>query len=182
MKDIFNEAAARNALFAKRYGMFFDQFCREAYQGLISAVKERTPVDYGVLRSAFESDSTASKRGNVYTISVANTAKSKGSNPAMYASHIEWGYQQKPGMILKMRMERGRLRFVAFLGYSFAYGKGEPTGEAEPDSDGNYVIVTRKRDVKGHHMLKDSIDDLSRTLPVLYAKRYGEFIKSVSWT
>lgn len=173
MVNLFKIALKSNENFKKRYIAFFQAFCEEVYEQLLTAVKERTPVDQGALRAAFQTDSTMAINGNTATITVHNSES--------YASHIEWGYQQKPGMILKMRMEAGRLRFVEFLGYSFAYGKGDPTGKQEPDEDGNYTIVTRKRDIPGVHMLKDSMDELAKTLPALYAKRFAAFKRSTPW-
>ncbi|MCK9453275.1 MAG: hypothetical protein M0Q90_16380 [Bacteroidales bacterium] len=180
MHNIFKKAALNHALYKKRFSMFFDDFCKEVFKELLAAIKERTPVDYGALRLGFD-DSNAKKIGNVYKFNIENTATSKGANPALYAAHIEWGYKQKPGMILKMRMESGRLRFVEFMGYSFAYGTGDPTGKAEPDEDGNYIIVTRKRDIKGKHMVKDSLYELASELPERFAKRFNAFNEASRW-
>lgn len=61
-------------------------------------------------------------------------------------------------MILKMKEERGKLRFLKFLGYSKKYGLGDPTGKAEPDEEGNVIIVTRKRFIKGRFMAREALE------------------------
>ena len=69
----------------------------------------------------------------------------------------------------------GKLRFVKYLGHTFTVGSGAPTGKAEPDENGIYTIVTRKRYIPGHHMLKDSVDEFKQELPKRYEKAFEVF-------
>lgn len=123
----------------------------------LAEVKKRTPVDYGALRNAWSLD-PITKQGKNYIIRVVNTQK--------YAPFIELGYAQRPGMLLRMRMKRGRLRFEEFLGYSHKYGVGDPTGKVEPDENGDYYICTRKRFIKGRFMARDGLAEMKRRIPV----------------
>lgn len=135
----------------------FIRYSKHIAGEFLAEVKKRTPVDYGALRNAWSLD-PISKVGNKYIIRVVN--------PQKYAPFIELGYAQRPGMILKMRMERGKLRFKAFLGYSYTYGIGDPKGKAEPDENGDYIICTRKRFIPGHFMARDGLAEMKRRLPI----------------
>lgn len=117
-------------------------------QKLRDEIAERTPVDMGDLRAKW-AVMPVEKQGNRYIIRV--------TNPAEYAAYVEFGYMQRPGMILKMIEEKGKLRFVKFLGYSAKYGIGDPTGKVEPDKDGYYTIITRKRFIKGQFMAREGL-------------------------
>ena len=136
---------------------------------LISEIKQRTPVDYGNLRNAWILEPVR-KTGNKYIIQALN--------PQKYAAYIEFGYMQRPGMLLRMRMERGKLRFQEMLGYSFAYGLGEPTGKAEPDENGDYIICTRKRFIPGHFMGRQGLAVVEKRLPG-YKKRLQKKIRQI---
>lgn len=111
----------------------------------------RTPVDMGDLRAKW-AIMPVNKIKNEYIISI--------TNPAEYAAYVEFGYMQRPGMILKMKEERGKLRFLNFLGYSQKYKMGDPTGKAKPDEEGNVVIVTRKRFIKGRFMARGALEEM----------------------
>ena len=119
----------------------------------VTETKERTPVDMGDLRAKWAA-MPVEKKGDKYIIKI--------TNPAEYAAYVEFGYMQRPGMILKMKEVKGKLRFVKFLGYSQKYGLGDPTGKAEPDEDGNVVIVTRKRFIKGRFMARDALEVMKK--------------------
>lgn len=166
-RNAFKDFEKKTALYKKKYKAFFNDFCEKNYQALIGAIAERTPVDFGVLREGWSRHSTmeATDGKVVYHI----------CNPADYAAHVEYGYHQKPGMILQMEMRMGRLRFVKYLGHTFKVGSGEPTGKAKPDENGMYTIVTRKRYIPGHHMLKDSVDEFKKELPKRYEKAFAAF-------
>lgn len=159
--------AAQTALYKKKYQAFFGDFCKRNYDALIGAIAERTPVDFGVLREGWAKHSTFTPGESKVVMTIYN--------PADYAAHIEYGYKQKPGMILKMKMHMGRLRFVEYLGHTFKVGTGNPTGHAEPDEDGYYTIVTRKRVIPGKHMVADSVAELKRELPVRYTQAFAAF-------
>lgn len=111
----------------------------------------RTPVDMGDLKQKWAM-MPVEKIENKYIISIAN--------PAKYAAYVEFGYMQRPGMILKMKEVKGKLRFIKFLGYSAKYRLGDPTGKAKPDEDGNIVIVTRKRFIKGRFMAREALEEM----------------------
>lgn len=166
-RNAFKDLAKKTALYKKRYKAFFNDFCERNYQSLISAVAERTPVDFGVLREGWSKHSTMVATGEKVVFTICN--------PADYAAHIEYGYHQKPGMILQMEMRMGRLRFVKYLGQTDKYGTGEPTGQAKPNKNGLYTIVTRKRFIPGHHMLKDSVDEFKKELPKRYEQAFAAF-------
>lgn len=166
-RNAFKDFAKKTALYKKKYKAFFNDFCERNYQSLIGAIVERTPVDFGVLREGWARHSTmeATDGKVVYHI----------CNPADYAAHVEYGYHQKPGMILQMEMRMGRLRFVKYLGQTENYGTGESSNQAKPDENGMYTIVTRKRYIPGHHMLKDSVDEFKKELPKRYEKAFAAF-------
>lgn len=159
--------AVDTALYKKKYQAFFSDFCEKNYDSLIGAIQERTPEDEGVLREGFAQHSTLSEEGGKVTMTIYN--------PADYAAHIEYGYKQKPGMILKMKMERGRLRFVEYLGRTFKVGSGDPQNKAEPDEEGFYTIVTRKRVIPGRHMVADSVSEMKKELPDRFEKAFSAF-------
>lgn len=171
--NIFDEALKRHLLFMKRYEAFFAAFCHEVFDRLLAEVKEHTPVDYGALREGFEAHSAVDATGSGYVLRIVN--------PSDYALHVEWGYLQKGGMVLQMRMERGRLRFQKFLGWAKQVKTGEPTGKAQPDEDGNYVIVTRERMIPGVHMVSNAMEKTLAELPALYAARFEAFRKTNPW-
>lgn len=123
-------------------------------QKLRDETATRTPVDMGDLRAKW-AIMPVEKKGNKYIISI--------TNPAEYAAYVEFGYMQRPGMILKMREEKGKLRFVEFLGYSKKYKLGDPTGKAEPNEKGELIIVTRKRFIKGRFMAREGLEETKRT-------------------
>ena len=168
-RNALKDFAKKTALYKKKYKAFFNDFCERNYQMLIGAIAERTPVDFGVLREGWARHSTMENAGEKVIFHIYN--------PADYAAHIEYGYHQKPGMILQMEQRMGRLRFVKCLGHTFKVGSGEPTGKAQPDENGMYTIVTRKRYIPGHHMLKDSIDEFKNELPVRYEKAFSAFYR-----
>lgn len=167
MQNSIKELAKRTALYKKKYKAFFNDFCEKNYQSLIGAIAERTPVDFGVLREGWARHSTLECTDGKVVFHIYN--------PADYAAHIEYGYHQKPGMILQMEMRQGRLRFVKYIGHTFKVGTGAPTGKAEPDENGIYTIVTRKRYIPGHHMVKDSVDEFKKELPSRYEKAFAAF-------
>jgi hypothetical protein len=171
--NIFDEAMIRHQLFIKRYEAFFSDFCHAVFDRLLAEVKEHTPVDYGALREGFEAHSSIDETGNGYVLRIVN--------PADYALHVEWGYLQKGGMILQMRMERGRLRFKEFLGRASKWGRGPSTGKAQPDANGDYVIVTRERKIPGVHMVSNAMEKTLAELPALYATRFEVFRKTTPW-
>lgn len=171
--NVFDEALQRHQLFVKRYEAFFSAFCHEVFDRLLAEVKEHTPVDYGALREAFEAHSSIDETGTGYVLRIVN--------PADYALHLEWGYLQKGGMVLQMRMERGRLRFKRFLGWAKQFKTGEPTGKAQPDEHGNYVIVTRERHIPGVHMVANAMRKTLDELPALYAQWFEQFRKTTPW-
>ena len=113
----------------------------------------RTPVDMGDLREKW-AVMPVEKKEDKYIISI--------TNPAEYAAYVEFGYMQRPGMILKMKEVKGKLRFIKFLGYSAKYGLGDPKGKAKPDEDGNIVIITRKRFIKGRFMAREALEDMKK--------------------
>ncbi len=166
-RNAIKDFAKKTALYKKKYKAFFNDFCERNYQSLIGAIAERTPVDFGVLREGWAKHSTMAATGEkvVFTI----------YNPADYAAHVEYGYHQKPGMILQMEMRMGRLRFVKYLGQTENYGTGESSNRAKPDKNGMYTIVTRKRYIPGHHMLKDSVDEFKKELPKRYEQAFSAF-------
>lgn len=165
--NAFKELTKKTALYRKKYKAFFNDFCEKNYQLLIGAIAERTPVDFGVLREGWSKHSSMESSGEKIIFHICN--------PADYAAHVEYGYHQKPGMILQMEMRMGRLRFVKYLGHTFKVGSGEPTGNAKPDENGLYTIVTRKRYIPGHHMLKDSVDEFKKELPKRYEQAFSAF-------
>ena len=166
-RNAFKDFAKKMALYKKKYKAFFNNFCEKNYQSLIGAIAERTPVDFGVLREGWAKHSTMVATGEkvIFTI----------YNPADYAAHVEYGYHQKPGMILQMEMSNGHLRFVKYLGQTEKYGTGESSNQVKPDKNGMYTIVTRKRYIPGHHMVKDSIDEFKKELPKRYEKAFAAF-------
>ncbi len=118
-------------------------------QVLLDETRERTPADQGDLRMKW-AQMPVEKKGDRYFIKI--------TNPAQYAAFVEFGYMQRPGMILKMKEDgKGRLRFVEFLGYSAKYGLGEPTGKVPPDKDGYVTIITRKRFIAGRFMAREGL-------------------------
>lgn len=137
IEQIHNQIAQDLIIGAKQLG-----------QKLRDEIAGRTPVDMGDLRAKW-AVMPVEKQGNRYIIRV--------TNPAEYAAYVEFGYMQRPGMILKMKEEKGKLRFVKFLGYSAKYGIGDPTGKVKPDADGNYTIITRKRFIKGRFMAREGL-------------------------
>lgn len=171
--NIFDEAVIRHQLFVKRYEVFFTTFCHEVFDRLLAEVKEGTPVDYGALREAFEAHSSVDETLTGYVLRIVN--------PADYALHIEWGYLQKGGMILKMRMERGRLRFKEFLGWAKTFKTGDSSAKAKPDENGDYVIVTRQRQIPGVHMVANAMEKTTAELPAFYAARFEQFRKTTPW-
>ena len=166
-RNALKDFAKKTALYKKKYKAFFNDFCEKNYQALIGAIAERTPVDFGVLREGWSRHSTieATDGKVVYHI----------CNPADYAAHVEYGYHQKPGMILQMEMSKGRLRFVKYLGQTGNYGTGESSNQVKPDKNGMYTIVTRKRYIPGHHMVADSIAEFKKELPKRYEKAFAAF-------
>ena len=166
-RNALKDFAKKTLLYKKKYSAFFKDFCERNYQSLIGAITELTPVDFGVLREGWARHSTMETIDAkvVYHI----------YNPADYAAHVEYGYHQKPGMILQMEMRMGRLRFVKYLGQTENYGSGSSSSQATPAPDGTYTIVTRKRYVPGHHMLKDSVDEFKKELPKRYEKAFEAF-------
>jgi hypothetical protein len=166
-RNAIKDFAKKTALYKKKYKAFFNDFCDKNYQMLIGAIAERTPVDFGVLREGWSRHSAMENQGEKIIFHIYN--------PADYAAHVEYGYHQKPGMILQMEMRMGRLRFVKYLGHTFKVGSGDPTGKAEPDDNGLYTIVTRKRYIPGHHMLKDSVDEFKKELPKRYEQAFSAF-------
>lgn len=166
-RNAIKDFAKKTALYKKKYKAFFNDFCDKNYQMLIGAIAESTPVDFGVLREGWSRHSAMENQGEKIIFHIYN--------PADYAAHVEYGYHQKPGMILQMEMRMGRLRFVKYLGHTFKVGSGDPTGKAEPDDNGLYTIVTRKRYIPGHHMLKDSVDEFKKELPKRYEQAFSAF-------
>ena len=166
-RNAIKDFAKKTALYKKKYKVFFNDFCDKNYQLLIGAIAERTPVDFGVLREGWSKHSAMENQGEKIVFHIYN--------PADYAAHVEYGYHQKPGMILQMEMRMGRLRFVKYLGHTFKVGSGELTGKAEPDENGLYTIVTRKRYIPGHHMLKASLDEFKKELPKRYEQAFSAF-------
>lgn len=165
--NAFKELTKKTALYKKKYKAFFNDFCDRNYQLLIGAIAERTPVDFGVLREGWSKHSAMENQGEKIVFHIYN--------PADYAAHVEYGYHQKPGMILQMEMSKGRLRFVKYLGQTGNYGTGESSHQAKPDKNGMYTIVTRKRYIPGHHMLKDSVDEFKKELPKRYEQAFSAF-------
>ncbi len=165
--NAFKKMAVQTALYKKKYKAFFGDFCQRNYDALIGSIQERTPVDFGVLREGFAQNSSIATTGEKVVFTVYN--------PSDYAAHVEYGYHQKPGMILKMKMDKGRLRFVEFMGWSRKYGVGDPTGKAEPDENGFYTIVTRKRLIPGRHMVADSVSELQKELPKRWHSAFSAF-------
>lgn len=139
---------------------------------LIEETMIRTPTDKYDLRNKWALN-PVEKLGDKYIISI--------TNPAEYGAYVEFGYMQRPGMILKMKEDKkGKLRFVKFLGYSSAYKLGDPTGKVEPDKDGFVVIITRKRFIKGHFMAREG---LRATKKKYYPKLKKHLLKQMkkSW-
>lgn len=114
----------------------------------------RTPVDQGDLREKW-AVMPVEKKENKYIITI--------TNPAEYAAYVEFGYMQRPGMILRMKEIRGKLRFIEFLGYSKTFKMGEPTGKAQPDEKGEVIIITRKRFIEGRFMARDALEEMNKT-------------------
>ena len=166
-RNALKDFAKKTALYKKKYKAFFNDFCERNYQALIGAIAERTPVDFGVLREGWAQHSTMENSGEKVVFHIYN--------PADYAAHVEYGYHQKPGMILQMEMRMGHLRFVKYLGQTENYGTGESSNQAKPDKNGIYTIVTRKRYIPGHHMLKDSVDEFKKELSKRYEKAFAAF-------
>lgn len=129
---------------------------------MLAETIERTPGDEGDLRDSWAA-MPIEKSGTKYMIKI--------TNPKEYAAYVEFGYMQRPGMILKMKEVKGKLRFVKFLGYSAKYGLGDPTGKVPTDEDGNVVIVTRKRFIKGHFMARDALDVMKEKWSNNYKRR-----------
>ena len=121
---------------------------RQLGEKLREETVERTPGDNGDLRDKW-AQMPPEKKGDRWIIKI--------TNPAEYAAYVEFGYMQRPGMILKMHEERGKLRFQRFLGYASKYGLGAPTGRVPPDEDGNVVIVTRKYFIEGKFMAREGL-------------------------
>jgi hypothetical protein len=169
--NVFSQLSEHHKLFVNRYNAFLNRFIQIECENLIGKIKEKTPVDYGILREGWSY--RISTEGDNIIITV--------HNPADYAANVEYGYQQLPGMILKMRHERGKLRFVQFLGRTFAFGRGESSNRQEADDDGNFVIVTRDRFIPGHHMMKDSVDDFMNNLPSRFDKAFEAFSRKTPW-
>lgn len=114
----------------------------------------RTPVDQGDLREKWATR-PVERKGNKYIISI--------TNPAEYAAYVEFGYMQRPGMILKMKAVKGKLRFIQFLGYAKSFKLGDATGKAKPDNRGELVIITRKRFIKGRFMARGALEEMKKT-------------------
>ena len=114
----------------------------------------RTPVDMGDLRAKW-AVMPYEKKADKYIITI--------TNPAEYAAYVEFGYMQRPGMILKMKEVKGKLRFIQFLGYSKTFKLGNPTGKVEPDEKGELVIITRKRFIEGRFMARDALEEMKKT-------------------
>lgn len=114
----------------------------------------RTPVDAGDLRAKW-AVMPVEKKEDKYIIRITNSAE--------YAAYVEFGYMQRPGMILEMKVERGKLRFKKFLGYSPKYKLGDPTSKVTPDKDGKVVIITRKRFIKGRFMAREALEEMKKT-------------------
>ena len=57
-----------------------------------------------------------------------------------------------------MKEEKGKLRFIKFLGYSKKYRLGDPTDKVEPNEKGEVIIVTRKRFIKGVFMAREALE------------------------
>lgn len=147
-RNIAEQYSQKIAAVHQRLG---EEFARGAAQLSIKFKDEavvRTPVDQGDLRLKW-ANMPIEKVGSRYIITI--------TNPANYAAFVEFGYMQRPGMILKMREERGKLRFVQFLGYSDNYELGAPSGKAMTDDDGFVVIKTRKRFIEGRFMAREAL-------------------------
>ncbi len=168
-KNALKNMSAQTALYKKKYQAFLHKLCGLTYNSLIDAIKEKTPVDFGLLREGWSKNSTMSESDGKIIMTIYN--------PADYAAHIEYGYNQKPGMMLKMKMHMGRLRFVEFLGWTRHYGVGDPTGKVEPDENGFYTIVTRKRHIPGRYMMTDSVKEMRSELPKRYNDAFAAFSK-----
>lgn len=117
-------------------------------------VVKRTPADQGDLKLKWAL-MPVQKVENRYIITL--------TNPAEYAAYVEFGYMQRPGMILRMKVDGSKLRFKKFLGYSRKYRLGDPTDKAMPDEKGEVVIVTRKRFIKGRFMARDGLEETKKT-------------------
>ena len=179
-------AEARFRVFSKKYRAFFKSFVTKSYHGLISAIKERTPVDYGFLRTAFSSSSRVDffERGAMITIDAKG---SKGTdevsgavrNPADYAAHVEYGYDQRPNMIIKMKFVRGRYRFAGYFGMSKGR-KNDDDEERDPEPD-EFVFVTKARHIPGRFMVRNSITEMMTELPRNYGKAFGAFRRTNGW-
>lgn len=128
--------------YSKRIGLEF-----------VEEVRKRTPEDYGELRAAW-AQMPVEKKENRYIITI--------TNPQKYAAFVEFGYAQRPGMILKMRMERGRLRFQKLIGYAKNYKVGDPKGKVQPDENGDYYICTRKRFIPGKFMAREGLKEMDK--------------------
>lgn len=134
----------------------FSAYAQHLGVQFVGELKTRTPVDYGNLRNAWAL-LPLQKSGNKYVI--------KAANPMEYGAFIEFGYTQRPGMILKMQDARGKLRFLAFLGYSPNYGIGASNRKKEPNEDGEVVICTRKRMIPGRFMARESLLEMKKRIP-----------------
>lgn len=119
----------------------------------LAEVVNRTPGDNGNLRTSWK-QMPVEKKENRYIITI--------TNPQKYAAYVEFGYAQRPGMVLKMRMERGRLRFKKFIRFAKNYKVGDPTGDVQPDKNGDYYICTRKRFIPGKFMAREGLKEMEK--------------------
>lgn len=126
--------------------------------------RERTPVDYGTLRNAWAL-APLRKVGNRIFIRL--------TNPQKYSAFVEFGYTQRPGMILKMKKARVKLRFVAFLGYAKNINNGDPKKQEVIDVGDEIVICTRKRFIPGRFMARDALILMRKKIPVYNAHLMG---------
>lgn len=126
----------------------------------LKETRERTPVDYGTLRNAWAL-APLRKVGNRNFIQL--------TNPQKYSAFVEFGYVQRPGMILKMKKARGKLRFVAFLGYAKNISNGDPEKQEAINDGDEIVICTRKRFIPGRFMARDALNLMRKKVPVYNA-------------
>ena len=141
---------------------------RGLQEELLEETQKRTPEDDGELKKRWAT-LPITKQGGRYIIAI--------TNPQHYAAYVEFGYMQRPGMILRMKEINGKLRFLEFLGYSKVYRLGEPNGKVPPDENGEVVIVTRKRFIPGHFMARDALEEMKSRWANHYRKSITAFLK-----
>jgi len=156
-KTDFKQLQALNDRLEKLSKVDFDKFCTQAAKDiagrLLRKVKKRTPVVYGNLRKAW-AVLPVGHRGDHYTVVVINNLR--------YASYVEYGHRQKPGVFIYGYWEGNRFIHV-------------PKKEAKAKGIGGMVLS--KPWVEGRKMLTISTQEVERMAPALLEKKLYLFLK-----